>query len=161
MSCCHVPIITVWTLLQRGSKVSTNWSNTWKHACYCAFMYTFTGKHVCFHVISLFSAHFWPHWKRVHCVNTQLNIAIIVVCYLATYVRIYSNFLECMAIGKTSYNRIPLKPLLNNKLVAIHKYRQSSMSVQMLLCLWIVPNFYLVDVNGQQSTLKYILFISV
>ncbi len=40
-----------------------NWSNTWKHACYCAFMYTFTEKHVCFHVISLFSAHFWPHWK--------------------------------------------------------------------------------------------------
>ncbi len=22
-------------------------------------------KHACFHVISLFSAHFWPHWKRV------------------------------------------------------------------------------------------------
>ncbi len=41
-----------------GSKVSTNWSNTWKHACYCAFMYIFTEKHVCFHVISLFSAHF-------------------------------------------------------------------------------------------------------
>ncbi len=28
-------------------------TNTWKHACYCAFMYTFTEKHVCFHVISL------------------------------------------------------------------------------------------------------------
>ncbi len=47
-----------WTLFQWGSKVSTNWSNKWKHACYCAFMYTFTEKHVCFHVISLFSAHF-------------------------------------------------------------------------------------------------------
>ncbi len=35
-----------WTLLQWGSKVSTNWSNTWKHACYCAFMYTFTETHV-------------------------------------------------------------------------------------------------------------------
>ncbi len=23
-------------LFQWGSKVSTNWSNTWKHACYCA-----------------------------------------------------------------------------------------------------------------------------
>ncbi len=54
-----------WTLFQWGSKVSTNWSNTWKHACYCAVMYTFTEKHVCFHVISLFSAHFCPHWKRV------------------------------------------------------------------------------------------------
>ncbi len=42
----------------KGSKVSANWSNTWKHACYCAFMYTFTEKHVCFHVISLFSDHF-------------------------------------------------------------------------------------------------------
>ncbi len=40
-----------WTLSQwGGSKVSTNWSNTWKHACYCVFMYTFTEKHVCFHV---------------------------------------------------------------------------------------------------------------
>ncbi len=37
--------------------MSTNWSNTWEHACYCAFMFTFTEKHVCFHVISLFSAH--------------------------------------------------------------------------------------------------------
>ncbi len=36
-----------------GSKVSTNCSNTWKHACYCAFLYTFTEKHVCFHVIYL------------------------------------------------------------------------------------------------------------
>ncbi len=42
-----------WTLFQWGSKVSTNWSNAWKHACYCAFIYTFTEKHVCFHVISL------------------------------------------------------------------------------------------------------------
>ncbi len=32
-----------WTLFQWGSKVSTNWSNTWKHACYCAFMYTLHG----------------------------------------------------------------------------------------------------------------------
>ncbi len=46
--------------------MSTNWSNAWKHACYCAFKYTFTEEHVCFHVISLFSAHFWPHWKSVH-----------------------------------------------------------------------------------------------
>ncbi len=23
-----------WTLFQWGSKVSTNWSNTWKHACF-------------------------------------------------------------------------------------------------------------------------------
>ncbi len=30
-----------WTLFQWGSKVSTNWSNTWEHACYCAFTYTF------------------------------------------------------------------------------------------------------------------------
>ncbi len=29
-----------------GIKVSTNWSNTWKHACYCAFMYTFTENHM-------------------------------------------------------------------------------------------------------------------
>ncbi len=29
------------------SKVSTNWSNAWKYACYCAFMYTFTETHVC------------------------------------------------------------------------------------------------------------------
>ncbi len=36
---------------QWGSKVSTNRSNTWKHACYWAFMYTFTEKHVCFHVM--------------------------------------------------------------------------------------------------------------
>ncbi len=42
-----------WTLFQWGSKVSTNRSNTWKHGCYCAFMYTFTEKHTCFHVISL------------------------------------------------------------------------------------------------------------
>ncbi len=48
----------IWTLFQWQSKVSTNWSNTWKHACYCAFMYTSTEKHVCFHVISLFSAHY-------------------------------------------------------------------------------------------------------
>ncbi len=34
-----------------GSKVSTNWSNTWKHACYCDFMYEFTEKHACFHVL--------------------------------------------------------------------------------------------------------------
>ncbi len=34
--------------------MSTNWSNTWKHACYCAFMFTFTAEHVCFHVISVF-----------------------------------------------------------------------------------------------------------
>ncbi len=34
------------TLFQWGSKVSTNWSNTWKHACYCAFMYTSTEKHI-------------------------------------------------------------------------------------------------------------------
>ncbi len=50
----------------------TNWSNTWKHACYCAFMYTFTEKHACFHVISLFSAQCWPHWKRVHCSNNTI-----------------------------------------------------------------------------------------
>ncbi len=30
---------------------------------YCAFMYTVTEKHVCFHVISLFSAHFDPTGK--------------------------------------------------------------------------------------------------
>ncbi len=35
-----------WTIFRWGSKASTNWSNTWKHACYCAFMYTFTEKHV-------------------------------------------------------------------------------------------------------------------
>ncbi len=49
VSSCHPP--HQWTLFQWGSKVSTNWSNTWKHACYCAFMYTFTEKHVCFHVM--------------------------------------------------------------------------------------------------------------
>ncbi len=32
-----------WTLFQWGSKVSTNWSNTWKHACCRAFMYTLHG----------------------------------------------------------------------------------------------------------------------
>ncbi len=37
-----------WTLFQWGSEVSTNWINTWKRDC--AFMYTFTEKHVCFHV---------------------------------------------------------------------------------------------------------------
>ena len=44
---------------------------------------------------------------------------VFVVCYLATY----SNFLECMAIGKTSYNRIPLKPIENtdNIYVTIHR----------------------------------------
>ncbi len=47
----EVPDTPQWTLFQWGSKVSTNWSNTWKHACYCAFMYTFTEKHVCFHVM--------------------------------------------------------------------------------------------------------------
>ncbi len=31
---------------------------------------TFTEKRVCFHVISLFSAHFWSHWKRVHYTDT-------------------------------------------------------------------------------------------
>ncbi len=59
----NLTVLPQWTLFQWGL---TNWSNTWKHACYCAFMYTFTEKHVCFHAISLFSAHFWPHWKRVH-----------------------------------------------------------------------------------------------
>ncbi len=44
-------LIDKWTLFQWGSKLSTNWSNTWKHACYCAFMYTFTEKQVCFHVL--------------------------------------------------------------------------------------------------------------
>ncbi len=29
-----------WTLFRWGSKVSTNWSNTWKHACYCAYRKT-------------------------------------------------------------------------------------------------------------------------
>ncbi len=57
--------------------VNTNWSNTWKHACYCAFMYTFTEKHVCFHVTSLFSAHFWPHWKRVHLVSQAQRCGIL------------------------------------------------------------------------------------
>ncbi len=28
-----------WTLFQWGSKVSTNWSNTWKHARYCVLMH--------------------------------------------------------------------------------------------------------------------------
>ncbi len=52
-------------LFPAGSLVSTNWSNTWKHACYCAFMYTFTEKHVRFHVISRFSAQFDPTGKGV------------------------------------------------------------------------------------------------
>ena len=56
-----------------------------------------------------------------------------VVCYLATY----SNFLECMAIGKTSYNGIPIGNT-DNKLVTIH--RQSSIRMLMLLRLWIVTN---------------------
>ena len=44
-----------------------------------------------------------------------LSADLFVFCYLATY----SNFLECMAIGKTSHNRFPLKPMGNtdNKLV--------------------------------------------
>ncbi len=64
--------------VQWGSKVSTNWSNTWEHAYYCAFMYTFTEKHVCFHVISLFSAHFWPHWKRVHILHAwEMSCCIV------------------------------------------------------------------------------------
>ena len=41
----------------------------------------------------------------------------IVVCYLATY----SNFLECLAIGKTSYNWIPPKPIGNTD----NKYAQT------------------------------------
>ncbi len=45
------------------SKVSTNWSNTWKHACYCAFMYTFTEEHVCFHVILYLVLTFDPTGK--------------------------------------------------------------------------------------------------
>ncbi len=36
--------------------------------------YTFTEKHVCFDVISLFSAHFWPHWKRIH--------YCLIICFL-------------------------------------------------------------------------------
>ncbi len=31
-----------------------NWSNTWKHACYCAFMCTFTEKHVCNYLVLTF-----------------------------------------------------------------------------------------------------------
>ncbi len=46
-----------------GVNVSTNWSNTWKHACYCAFTYAFTEKHVCFHVISLLVLTFDPTGK--------------------------------------------------------------------------------------------------
>ena len=63
-------------------------------------------------------------------------MVLVAVCYLASY----SKFLECMAIGKTSYNRIPLKPIGNtdNKLVTIH--RQSSIFTLMLLCLWILTN---------------------
>ena len=61
-----------------------------------------------------------------------LAIILFVVCYLATY----SNFLECMAIGNTSYNGIPLKPIGNtdNKHVTIH--RQNSFRTIMLLRLW-------------------------
>ncbi len=36
-------MIIKWTLFQWGSKVSTNWSNTWKHARYYAFMCTLRG----------------------------------------------------------------------------------------------------------------------
>ena len=52
-----------------------------------------------------------------------------------------------MAIGKTSYNRIPLKPIGNtdNKLVTIH--RRSSMSTRMLLYLWIVTNACNISTN--------------
>ncbi len=43
--------------------MNTNWSNTWKHARYCAFMYTFTEKHVCFHVIYYLVLTFDPTGK--------------------------------------------------------------------------------------------------
>ena len=39
--------------------------NTWKHACFCAFMYIFNEeaqKHACFHVFSSFRAHLYPHY---------------------------------------------------------------------------------------------------
>ena len=51
--------------------------------------------------------------RELHKVNTITymggGIHTFFVCYLATY----SNFLECMASGKTCYNRIPLKPIGN------------------------------------------------
>ncbi len=55
-----------------------------------------TEKHVCFHVISLFSAHFWPHWKSVH---QQLS--------LRKFLRIKSESsvleLQCMYVLPVTY----------------------------------------------------------
>ncbi len=67
--------------------MSTNWSNTWKHAGYCAFMYTLHGNtrfsvnvymkahyHACFHVLLQLVLTFDPHWKRVHFTSTYRYI---------------------------------------------------------------------------------------
>ncbi len=87
-----------WTLFQSGSKVSTNWSNTWKHACYCAFMYTCTEMHACFHVNSLFTAHVWPHWKRVHCKHLDNKHLHHILLWLFSHVCTYttSTRLPCL-----------------------------------------------------------------
>ena len=60
-----------------------------------------------------------------------LSADLFVFCYLATY----SNFFKCMAIGKTSHNRIPLKPIGNtdNKIVnpqtEQHSHAHAALSV--------------------------------
>ena len=69
------------------------------------------------------------------------NFCISVCCLLLSILprmQTTNELLECMAIGKTTYNGIPLKPIGNadNKLVTIH--RRSSICTLMLLCLWIV-----------------------
>ncbi len=82
-----------------GGKVSTKWRNTRKRACFCAFMYLFTVKHVTmFHVIS-------PLVVTSCSGKCSISYCEIIMCLLAHTICLYVNFrcqdvlLDSMELG--------------------------------------------------------------